>query len=228
MGKEALLGIHHKSRLRRNGRSDDRLGAVGFGPAVVQFPSLENPLHRPNASPPWSRARQQAVARGCDNRSLTVAAPGRLFSSSWVACKAIRYSVATPTRKPAPPAECVAAPEPRASGAVKKSPVERERRSRHASPLRTIVCFQRRRGLACQARLAGIGSPTFFHSPSASGCPRLRQPLPHGRGSGAAVFILMGGLQGYQILRRDSNTADSNESPPPSSATISRRSPFSG
>ncbi len=163
MGKEALLGIHHKSRLRRNGRSDDRLGAVGFGPAVVQFPSLENPLHRPNASPPWSRARQQAVARGCDNRSLTVAAPGRLFSSSWVACKAIRYSVATPTRKPAPPAECVAAPEPRASGAVKKSPVERERRSRHASPLRTIVCFQRRRGLACQARLAGIGSPTFFH-----------------------------------------------------------------
>ena len=55
--------------------------------------------------------------------------------------------------------------KPHYSGAVKKSPVERERRSRHASPLPTIVCFQRRRGLACQARLAGIGSPTFFTAP---------------------------------------------------------------
>ena len=35
---------------------------------------------------------------GFISQPLTVAAPGRPFSSSWVACKAIRYSVATPTR----------------------------------------------------------------------------------------------------------------------------------
>ena len=51
------------------------------------------------------------------------------------------------------------------SGAVKKSPGTGERGARHASPLRTIVCFQRRRGLACQARLAGIGIPDIFSQP---------------------------------------------------------------